>query len=189
MPSRGPVGLSSAVLPAAQPASRASANATSAFLIASPARGRQHARGAPGGASVPPVPASRPRPGLPAGGRVEQVPSNAAHLCTAPAAVGPALLALSYTDIPQMGSVGSREAALPFAFGQPGRVSDDSSQLQGAAGPRPAGEFGLLWCQRSIWAHSSPVSFGRHLAPPRQATTTGGPRRRSIRRRFAANNA
>src|SRR3954452_7450067 len=88
-----------------------------------------------------------------------------------------------------MGSVGSREAALPFAFGQPRRVSDDRSQLQGAAGPRPAGESGLLWCQRSIWAHSSLVSFGRHLAPPRQAAATGGPRRRSIRRRIAANTA
>src|SRR3954452_4662279 len=113
MPSRRPVSLSSAVFPAAQPASRASANATSAFLIASPARGRQHARGAPGGASVPPVPASRPRPGLPAGGRGEQAPSNAARLCTAPAAVGPALLALSYRalDNPAAHPTGRGEGA------------------------------------------------------------------------------
>jgi hypothetical protein len=34
-----------------------------------------------------------------------------------------------------MGSVGSREAALPFAFGQSERVSGGGSQLQGAAEP------------------------------------------------------
>ena len=92
-------------------------------------------------------------------------------------------------DISQIGSAATRNPAPPPVPGQSERISEGKSRLGRAAEPWPAGRSGLLWCRRSISAHSSPLSFSHHLVPSRQAAATGGPRKRSIRRRIAANKA
>lgn len=66
-------------------------------------------------------------------------------------------------DIPQIGSVDSREPDLLFVFGQSGRASGGDSQLQGGAALQPAGESGL----RGFGAFSARVRDERIGRNPR----------------------
>jgi hypothetical protein len=92
-------------------------------------------------------------------------------------------------DIPQIGSVGARKAATSLTFGQLKCASRGGSRAQGAARPRPAGEAGPLRCggrSRHMVLPSTPAAA---MVRSCQATATGGPRKRSIRRRIVAKSA
>ena len=83
--------------------------------------------------------------------------------------------------------ISTRKAAPRSTFGQSERVSGGGRQLQGATGPQSGGDSRLLWLCWSISAHGSPFASGWLTIRSCQATATGGPRKRSIRRRIAAN--
>ena len=61
-----------------------------------------------------------------------------------PVAVGADIPSCGFgcTDIPQMGSAGTRKVAPPSTFGQLERLSDGGSQVQGSAGPKPQADPG-----------------------------------------------
>ena len=47
----------------------------------------------------------------------------------------------------------------------------------------------VIWCRRAIWRMVLPSAPAAFMVRSRQATATGGPHKRSIRRRIAANSA
>ena len=96
---------------------------------------------------------------------------------------------LASTDIPRMGSVDTRKPAPQAALGQREGVSGGASRVRRAAEPRSAGRFGLSSPCWPISAHGSPSAPPASSLRSRQAAAMGGPRRRSIRRRIAANSA
>src|SRR5689334_21513068 len=88
-----------------------------------------------------------------------------------------------------MGSADTREPAPQSVLGRREGVSGGTSRLRRAAEPRSAGRFGLASPCWPISAHGSPSAPPASSLRSRQAAATGGPRRRSIRRRIVANRA
>ena len=70
-----------------------------------------------------------------------------------------------------------------------GRLSDGGSQVQGVAGPQPAGRSGRSAKAGRFRRMVLPSAPAAAMVRSRQATAISGPRRRSIRRKIAANSA
>jgi hypothetical protein len=88
-----------------------------------------------------------------------------------------------------MGSVGTQDTAPPPSPGQSERAFGSGSLNERTLEGRSAGRFGCSRLCRPYSAHGSPLGSGCPRLRSCQATATGGPRKRSIRRRIAANRA